>query len=109
MHVHAIPATLHVVASVRAIVSHSPAAALSRTYVKRAVHALVRMLNEPFMHASLVCLVRMLNEPFTQTILARSLGGHGLWPMVCRKAVLKRYAALRCLWHGVGVVERYNW
>jgi hypothetical protein len=27
----------------------------------------------------------------------------GLWPMVHRKAVLERYAALRCLWHGVGV------
>eukprot|EP00966_Prymnesium_polylepis_P280071 6470734-Prymnesium_polylepis.1 len=34
-----IPATLHVVASVRALVPHSPATALSRTYVKRAVHA----------------------------------------------------------------------
>eukprot|EP00966_Prymnesium_polylepis_P157783 3646544-Prymnesium_polylepis.1 len=37
--VHDIPATLHVVASVRARVTHSPATALSRTYVKRAVHA----------------------------------------------------------------------
>eukprot|EP00966_Prymnesium_polylepis_P275718 6370460-Prymnesium_polylepis.1 len=24
----------------------------------------------------------------------------GLWPMVRRKAMLERYAALRCLWHG---------
>eukprot|EP00966_Prymnesium_polylepis_P089939 2082774-Prymnesium_polylepis.1 len=29
--------------------------------------------------------------------------------MVRRKAVLERYAAQRCLWHGVGVVERSNW
>eukprot|EP00966_Prymnesium_polylepis_P217192 5026581-Prymnesium_polylepis.1 len=32
------PATLHIVASVRAPVSHSPATALSRTYVIRAIH-----------------------------------------------------------------------
>eukprot|EP00966_Prymnesium_polylepis_P239588 5540968-Prymnesium_polylepis.1 len=36
---HDIPATPLVVVSVRALVSHSPATALSRTYVKRAVHA----------------------------------------------------------------------
>eukprot|EP00966_Prymnesium_polylepis_P136306 3149469-Prymnesium_polylepis.1 len=28
--------------------------------------------------------------------------------MVRRKGVLERYAALRCLWHGVHVVERTN-
>jgi hypothetical protein len=28
-------------------------------------------------------------------------GLRGLWPMVRHKAVLERYAALRCLWHGV--------
>eukprot|EP00966_Prymnesium_polylepis_P020244 466666-Prymnesium_polylepis.1 len=27
--------------------------------------------------------------------------GHGLKPMVDRKAVLERYAALRCLWHEI--------
>eukprot|EP00966_Prymnesium_polylepis_P170613 3944063-Prymnesium_polylepis.1 len=40
-YIHAIPAALHIVASVRALVSQSPATALSRTYVytscKRAV------------------------------------------------------------------------
>eukprot|EP00966_Prymnesium_polylepis_P165640 3828957-Prymnesium_polylepis.2 len=25
---------------------------------------------------------------------------YGLWPVVRHKAVLERYAALRCLWHG---------
>eukprot|EP00966_Prymnesium_polylepis_P288098 6654127-Prymnesium_polylepis.1 len=30
------------------------------------------------------------------------------WPMVRRKAVLERHAALRCLWHGVRVVGRSN-
>jgi hypothetical protein len=39
--VQANPTTPHVVASVRAIVSQSPAPSLSRTYVKRAVHALL--------------------------------------------------------------------
>eukprot|EP00966_Prymnesium_polylepis_P034679 806209-Prymnesium_polylepis.1 len=33
------PFTSYALASVRALVSHSSAAALSRTYVKRAVHA----------------------------------------------------------------------
>eukprot|EP00966_Prymnesium_polylepis_P315254 7284273-Prymnesium_polylepis.1 len=28
--------------------------------------------------------------------------------MVRRKALLERYAALRCLWHEIGVVERSN-
>eukprot|EP00966_Prymnesium_polylepis_P095681 2216965-Prymnesium_polylepis.1 len=51
--VHNIPATLHVVASVRALVLHSVPLArysttLSRTYVKRAVHATGR----PFGDAS---------------------------------------------------------
>eukprot|EP00966_Prymnesium_polylepis_P192319 4457651-Prymnesium_polylepis.1 len=32
----------------------------------------------------------------------------GLWPMVRRKAVLGRYAALRCLWHDVRDDERSN-
>eukprot|EP00966_Prymnesium_polylepis_P055415 1281520-Prymnesium_polylepis.1 len=32
----------------------------------------------------------------------------GHWPMVCNKAVLERYAALQCLWHGVRGVERSN-
>eukprot|EP00966_Prymnesium_polylepis_P004469 102798-Prymnesium_polylepis.1 len=36
---HAIQATLHIVASVRAHVSQPPAPTVSRTYVKRAVHA----------------------------------------------------------------------
>eukprot|EP00966_Prymnesium_polylepis_P041962 974409-Prymnesium_polylepis.1 len=26
---------------------------------------------------------------------------YGLWPMVRRKAVLERYAILRCLWHEI--------
>eukprot|EP00966_Prymnesium_polylepis_P233259 5394717-Prymnesium_polylepis.1 len=30
----------------------------------------------------------------------------GLWPMDRRKAVFERYAALRCLWHEVGVACR---
>eukprot|EP00966_Prymnesium_polylepis_P202614 4694064-Prymnesium_polylepis.1 len=34
---------------------------------------------------------------YTHTHTRRSTDG--LWPMV-RKAVLERYAALRCLWHG---------
>eukprot|EP00966_Prymnesium_polylepis_P120109 2775652-Prymnesium_polylepis.1 len=34
--------------------------------------------------------------------------GSGLWPMVRRKAVLERYAALRCLWHEVHDDERSN-
>jgi hypothetical protein len=32
----------------------------------------------------------------------------GLWPMVRHTAVLERYAALWCLWHGVRVVGRSN-
>eukprot|EP00966_Prymnesium_polylepis_P299837 6928980-Prymnesium_polylepis.1 len=37
----------------------------------------------------------------------RATHTHG-WPMVRHKAVLERYADLRCLRHGVGVVERSN-
>eukprot|EP00966_Prymnesium_polylepis_P106469 2465509-Prymnesium_polylepis.1 len=30
----------------------------------------------------------------------RGFNPTGLWPMMRHKAVLERYAALRCLWHG---------
>ena len=79
------PATLHIVASVRTPVSNtnSPVTPLSRTYVKRAVHALpsactcysatlhshrsVCPVRAPCPTRPLPpCLVRMLNEPFMQ-------------------------------------------
>eukprot|EP00966_Prymnesium_polylepis_P272163 6288229-Prymnesium_polylepis.1 len=34
-------------------------------------------------------------------LIVMIVGQNGLWPMVRRKAVLKRNAALRCLWHEV--------
>eukprot|EP00966_Prymnesium_polylepis_P122445 2830356-Prymnesium_polylepis.1 len=49
---------LHIVASVRAPCPTCSRPSLSRTYVKRAVHATT--CSQP------PCLVRMLNEPFTQ-------------------------------------------
>eukprot|EP00966_Prymnesium_polylepis_P039086 907099-Prymnesium_polylepis.1 len=33
---------------------------------------------------------------------------YGLWCAISDKTVLERYAALRCLWHGVRVVGRSN-
>eukprot|EP00966_Prymnesium_polylepis_P315239 7283976-Prymnesium_polylepis.2 len=72
-----IPATLHVVASARALVSHSPATTLSRTYVKRAVHA-----------APSHCTTTMVYKQ----IVSRSFRKHEAVDLAKARAVLQRPA-----------------
>eukprot|EP00966_Prymnesium_polylepis_P232789 5383800-Prymnesium_polylepis.1 len=48
-------------------------------------------------------------RPPAGLLLVEATGAiYGLWPMVRRKAVLGRYAVLRCLWHEVRDDERSN-